>query len=223
MSGFAVSKGGGGFVYTNGGGHPLICFLFTVGGRIEVDSEVGNGCTFRFFIRVSAVQMGRNQIQDADAKGNENALMLDYTQKSVRRKPHVLVVEDNVINQKVLLRQLRKAGLTCESANDGLEALNRLKEVKATEGAIDKPFDVVLMDLEMPVMDGLTAITEIRKLEQAGQLHRSYVLALTGNARQAQIDDAVAHGMDQVIIKPYNITAVLEMIQDQVDAADAAI
>jgi CheY-like chemotaxis protein len=55
-----------------------------------------------------------------------------------------------MINQKVLLRQLRKAGMECEAANNGLEAVNRLRQVAATESAIDAPFDVVLMDVSMP-------------------------------------------------------------------------
>lgn len=55
-----------------------------------------------------------------------------------------------MINQKVLLRQLRKAGMYCEAANNGLEAVTRLRQVCATEGGIDAPFDVVLMDVSMP-------------------------------------------------------------------------
>lgn len=124
---------------------------------------------------------------------------------------------DNMINQKVLLRQLRKAGMECEAANNGQEAVNRLRQVSATQGAIDAPFDVVLMDVEMPVMDGMTAVQLIRQEEAAGKLNRSWVFALTGNARQAQIDDALAHGMDQVIIKPYVLNQVIERIHGVCD------
>jgi CheY-like chemotaxis protein len=142
-----------------------------------------------------------------------------------------------MINQKVLLRQLRKAGMECEAANNGQEAVNRLRKVHATQGAIDKPFDVVLMDVSMPggclylcgwtrslitsvssiVMDGLTAIRIIRDEEQAGKLRRSWVFALTGNARQAQVDDALAHGMDAVIIKPYTLDSLIERIHGVCD------
>ncbi|KAJ9099949.1 hypothetical protein QFC21_003957 [Naganishia friedmannii] len=131
----------------------------------------------------------------------------------------VLVVEDNMINQKVLLRQLRKAGMICEAANNGQEAVNRIRQVCATESAIDAPFDVVLMDLEMPVMDGLTAIRLIREEESAGKLNRSWVFALTGNARQAQIEEALGEGMDSVIIKPYVLDEVIERIHGVCDLA----
>jgi CheY-like chemotaxis protein len=61
-------------------------------------------------------------------------------------------------------------------------------------------------------MDGLTAMRIIREEEAAGKLHRSWVFALTGNARQAQIDDALAHGLDDVLIKPYNAKSLIEKI-----------
>jgi CheY-like chemotaxis protein len=70
------------------------------------------------------------------------------------------------------------------------------------------------MDLEMPVMDGLTCIQTIRKLESGGELSpRNLVFALTGNARQGQIDAALAAGMDSVFIKPYRIDELLAKLR----------
>ena len=105
-----------------------------------------------------------------------------------------------MINQTILLKQLRKRGIVAEAANHGQAALDRLRQVCSTavmpSSELDKPFDVVLLDLEMPIMDGMTAITILRDEERAGKLRRSHVIALTGNARQQQIDDALAAGMD---------------------------
>lgn len=130
---------------------------------------------------------------------------------------HVLIVEDNLINQTVLKRQLIKAGLSCNGessiptfcdsrtylgivASNGLEALNIIREThrQHRRGGPNRKrlFDVVLMDLEMPVMDGITAVQEIRGSEAAGTLGRNMVIALTGNARQGQIDHALASGFD---------------------------
>jgi CheY-like chemotaxis protein len=111
----------------------------------------------------------------------------------------VLIVEDNVINQKVLDRQLRKAGITADIASDGAEAIEKIVN-KAT---LDAPYSCVLLDINMPVMDGLTAIRNIRALEVEGAVLRSRtpVFALTGNARQGQIDGALEAGMDDVILK----------------------
>jgi len=189
--------------------------VLQMGGGIQVDSEYGKGCTFRFYVKVKAAEMDkRSKTPLPSLAGTPTA-----QKPGPSRKANVLVVEDNMINQTILVRQLRKAGMTCEAANDGLQAINRLKEVCTTapNAAIDKPFDVVLMDLEMPVCDGLTAIREIREMEKQGTLIRSTVYALTGNARQAQIDTALAAGMDQVIIKPYNIASLLQKIDARME------
>lgn len=85
-------------------------------------------------------------------------------------------------------------------ASNGLEALNLIRETyrQHRRGGPNRKrlFDVVVMDLEMPVMDGITAIREIRASEAAGALNRNMVIALTGNARQGQIDHALASGFD---------------------------
>ncbi|KAI5449034.1 hypothetical protein NCC49_005647, partial [Naganishia albida] len=126
-----------------------------MGGRIEVDSKLGEGSIFRFFIKVGKIPVP--PAIEAGAAGEATPMVVEAegTASKIRnihpdRKIRVFVVEDNMINQKVLLRQLRKAGMECEAANNGLEAVNRLRQVCATEGAIDTPFDVVLMDISMP-------------------------------------------------------------------------
>lgn len=83
-------------------------------------------------------------------------------------------------------------------ANNGLEGLNLLREADRLHRRAEdvKLYDCVLMDLEMPIMDGLTAVREIRASEEAGTLSKQLVIALTGNARQGQIDQAMEAGMD---------------------------
>ena len=111
---------------------------------------------------------------------------------------HVLIVEDNIINQTVLKRQILKAGLTCDVANHGGEALSKIHEAHrhAKLGDHRALYDVILMDLEMPVMDGLTALARIREAEADGIFTKQLVIALTGNARQGQIDQALKAGMN---------------------------
>lgn len=151
--------------------------------------------------------------------------------------PHeleVLVVEDNLVNQKVLVRQLRKVGLGVSVANDGVEALAFLEmtEWRCLEGG--RRLSVILMDLEMPNMDGVTCVREIRRMEKQGLIvgcggggveasgpseateeGRPHVpvIAVTANVRDEQIAAAKRSGMDDVVSKPFRIPDLLRKIE----------
>lgn len=106
-------------------------------------------------------------------------------------------MEDNLVNQRVLDKQLTKAGHSVTLANHGREALEHLKATKVWKGNEDaKDLDVVLMDLEMPVMDGLTATHHIRGLEANGDVQCHVpIIAVTANARKEQIETCLQAGM----------------------------
>jgi CheY-like chemotaxis protein len=102
------------------------------------------------------------------------------------------------VNQKVLQRQLQNRGIMTEVANHGGEALERLRASQFWKGALPDALDinVVLMDKEMPVMDGLVCTSKIRELEKAGELQRHVpIIAVTANARSEQIATLLAAGM----------------------------
>jgi len=181
-----------------------------MGGRIEVDSTYGEGATFRFFIKA---QLAVNYPKAIDSPPGPSGLVSKpMSQESL----HVLVTEDNMINQKVLFRQLKQAGCTVEVASNGLQALEAIRNLANSKDGDRRSFDVILMDCEMPVMDGLTAVREIRKLESSGELaNHNRVIALTGNARAGQVQSARDAGMDDVIIKPYKLVELMEIIRKQ--------
>lgn len=136
----------------------------------------------------------------------------------------VLVVEDNLINQKVIATQLRLAGCRVIVASNGLEGINFIQSsVFASDEAfaaqrtspedVKQPLSVVLMDLEMPVMDGLTAIRKIREMQATGAFLRHVpVSAVTANARSIQLKEALDAGMDTVIVKPFRISELIPRI-----------
>lgn len=109
-------------------------------------------------------------------------------------------------------RQLKLKGFNVVTANNGKEGLDVL-EKDSHENDERNKIDVVLMDIEMPVMDGLTAVRELRKLEASGAIKRRYaVIAVTGNARQGQVDECLRSGFDLVAIKPYKMEELVEQI-----------
>ena len=112
---------------------------------------------------------------------------------------HILLVEDNLINQKVLSKQLRSAGCTVHVANHGVEALDFLSKTTLWSEVTESPkmeLSIILMDLEMPIMDGLAATRAIRDMEREGKLNRHVpIIAVTANTRTEQMNLALEAGM----------------------------
>ena len=113
----------------------------------------------------------------------------------------ILLAEDNVVNQKVALAMLLRMGHVVTVANNGLEALNEVKT---------KEFDVVLMDIHMPVMDGLEALRQIRSLDSP--MRETPVIALTANAMKGDREKYIVAGMDDYVAKPINTSLLAEAL-----------
>lgn len=213
------------------------------GGQIGVASEAGVGSLFGFFVQArrttppspsrpssrpsSRAASPLKRIADVSApkegmpkrnKDSSHPSSSHLTPNPPATKPdpstlHILIVEDNLINQRVLRAALKKAGCVVHVANDGLEALSFLSTTHFySPGGI--PLSVTLMDLEMPNMDGLTCVREIRKMEDDGRILKHVpVIAVTANVRDEQIASARESGMDDVVSKPFRIQELLEKIE----------
>ena len=140
----------------------------------------------------------------------------------------LLLVEDNLVNQKILCKQLRRAGCEVYTANHGVEALEFLKTTTAwccsntstsSTGGPSLPrsrkvsIDMILMDWEMPIMDGLTCSRRIRSLEHDSQIKHLPIIAITANARQEQIQTALDAGIDEVITKPFLVPELMVKVK----------
>ncbi|KAL2796621.1 hypothetical protein BJX66DRAFT_335867 [Aspergillus keveii] len=118
---------------------------------------------------------------------------------------HLLIVDDNEINLKILATFAGKIGCTYETAADGLIALNKYKESR-------RRYDLILMDISMPVMDGIVATNEIRLFEEERSLPRSRIMAVTGVASTDMQQRAKAAGIDDYLVKPVSLVALKKVI-----------
>ncbi|WP_010662242.1 response regulator [Marinilabilia salmonicolor] len=114
----------------------------------------------------------------------------------------LLLVEDNVLNQKLIFLTLSKYGFKIDVANNGKEALDKLQI---------KNYDIILMDLMMPVMDGLEATRNIRKREQDTG-NRNIIIGLTANTYDADREKCIKEGMDEYMSKPFDIEVFKDII-----------
>jgi two-component system, sensor histidine kinase and response regulator len=123
---------------------------------------------------------------------------------------HVLLAEDNPVNQEVAKYMLQGFGCSVDIANNGREALQALTY---------KTYDMVLMDCMMPEMDGYQATAEIRRLQNAGQLPAFPIIALTANAVEGDREKCLIAGMDDYLAKPFKAEALLRVVKSWVKAS----
>jgi CheY-like chemotaxis protein len=139
--------------------------------------------------------------------------------KEKAAKPTLLLVEDNLINQKVLKRQLQSRGFVVTTANNGQEAIDAVKALTATsdhqnsEDTSLPAFSCILMDQEMPVMDGNSATLAIRELMEANTVGWGPIIGVSANVREEQHSEMLGAGMDEVISKPFKVDELVSLVK----------
>ncbi len=165
-------------------GLPIACRLVAMmGGELGLESRPGAGCTFRF-----SLELPRTEAAPASQAANPAA------RESQPLQGRVLLAEDNPVNRELAGEMLDLAGCRVTAAADGREALSAFAA---------QPFDLVLMDLHMPVLDGLATTTAIRQLERERDSARVPVIALTADVLQGTRERCRAAGMDDYLSKPF--------------------
>ena len=166
-----------------------------MGGQIGVESQAGQGS--EFFVAVEFTLAGAGSLPSPAPEPAQGALA------SPARPIHVLLAEDNIVNQKLAGTLLARLGCTFDLAGNGVEAV-----AAVARGG----YDLVLMDCMMPDMDGYEATRRIRLGEQDAALARLPIVALTANATSDDVARCMAAGMDDFLSKPYATKALREKI-----------
>jgi signal transduction histidine kinase/ActR/RegA family two-component response regulator len=167
-----------------------------MGGGITAQSKLGKGSTFQFSVRLA--------FPDPIATQED---MPGVTQSNLNfSNMRVLLVEDNLINQEVMVAILESLDINVDVANDGLEALKVLTE---SQSAI---FDLILMDCQMPNLDGYEATRRIRAGDTGNVFSKIPIAALTANTMNSEREKCLAVGMNEYLTKPINTEALKLML-----------
>ncbi len=155
---------------------------YLMDGEVGIESELGHGSTFWF--------TGEYSIKDR--------VEIEKTQKDipiqVSQELRILLVEDNLINQKVAAHTIKKNGHILDIANNGLEAVEKYKENK---------YDLILMDIQMPKMNGYEATQAIRNIEMKESKETTKIIAMTANALKGEREKCLKLGMNGYLSKPF--------------------
>lgn len=155
------------------------------GGKLKFESEVGKGSTFFVYLTFDKAESGNEEKQLSVFDISEGEKLIGIK---------VLLAEDNLVNQTVIDHFFERLGINLYIASDGKKALEMVKK---------QDFDLILMDLQMPNMDGIEAISEIRNLENSKK-RNTPIIAITATAMKEVKEKVQNMGVNDVIIKPFN-------------------
>ncbi|WXR62609.1 PAS domain S-box protein [Peptostreptococcaceae bacterium AGR-M142] len=169
-------------------------------GEFKVESKKGKGSTFEFYL-----EFEKNQIKNNTNIAKNNKVYKNNNRvRNNNKQPKILLVEDNEINLKVILKILDKEGYKCDIAINGKEGY---------EYYIENDYDIIFMDCQMPVMDGYEATRKIREYESNHKKHVK-IVAMTAYAMEEDKNKCFVSGMDEYLSKPINFKKLLEILSN---------
>jgi CheY-like chemotaxis protein len=171
----------------------------SLGGVLKI-STLPEKHSFQFILKFKKAepeQPQKNTVSEQTGVAGAKKEKIDLKDASV------LLVEDNLINQKIVVLSLKKSVKNVDVANNGKEALDKFGSVK---------YDIILMDIQMPIMNGIVTTQKIRNIEKSSNTHTP-IIAITANALLGDKEDCLAAGTDDYISKPFQIETLLEKMR----------
>lgn len=162
-------------------------------GQIEVHSKLGQGSEFIVYLDLERVQIPSDQSKE---------LQINY---AILRGKRLLLCEDHPLNAEIAIRMLERGGMLVTLARNGQEGVNRFSQ------APDHAYAAILMDVRMPVLDGLTATRKLRALSKA-EAKTIPIIGMSANAYQSDIDEAKAAGMNDYVTKPISTVSLFSTL-----------
>ncbi|NBC82033.1 MAG: response regulator [Bacteroidetes bacterium] len=168
------------------------------GKTLDIESHEGQtifSFNYTFGIDHSEIKLSETGIREPIVQPTKNIELKDS---------NILLVEDNSINQKIVILSLKKMVGNIDVANNGKEALDKFGSTK---------YDIILMDIQMPIMDGIIATKKIRELEESTNTHTP-IIAITANALSGDKETCLAAGMNDYISKPFQVDVLIDKIKN---------
>ncbi len=172
------------------------------GGKLKVDTQTDT-TVFLFSLEFKKAKPKKTTTPSKETPPKETDTIGDLEKTVDIKESNVLLVEDNLINQKIMVLSLKKQVKNIDIANNGKEALDKFGSSK---------YDIILMDIQMPVMDGIKATKKIREVEIGTSTHTP-IIAITANALMDDKDKCLNAGMDDYLSKPFKIDVLIDKIR----------
>jgi CheY-like chemotaxis protein len=176
------------------------------GGKLSILLSSENAVfTFPYNLKKSDIEPIKEDISQPSDVGTEEKRGKAVSKPTIDLlDANVLLVEDNLINQKIVVLSLKKIVKSIDIANNGKEALDKFGTSR---------FDIILMDIQMPIMNGIIATKKIREIESSSNSHTP-IIAITANALLGDKEECLAAGMDDYISKPFQIEVLIQKMKN---------
>jgi two-component system, sensor histidine kinase len=177
-----------------------------MGGKLNLDSKINEGSEFWFVLpfQKPADEVTANTAVSSAPFRTKGSEPKDYAARKLTKSEKILLVEDNITNQQVALAMFAKLRYNVDIAANGIEAIETLKKI---------PYALVVMDLQMPLMDGIEATREIRRIGNEIMNPDVPIIAMTANATEEDKKKCLKAGMNDFITKPFFIQSLRELLE----------